>query len=132
MKQQMKTGTLRVPASQSHTAICDLSNLAFPLSGAKWYRMLLSLCVISLLTAKKVLHIEQADDLSPDDLFHFNRRNSIPCAIGWTDVPCIPTRSLPLYPADRILLYIDGILFTLKHYFLESPEKHARPPSQEN
>src|SRR5581483_9991983 len=47
MKQQMKTGTLRVPASQSHTAICDLSNLAFPLSGAKWYRMLLSLCVIT-------------------------------------------------------------------------------------
>lgn len=61
------------------------------------------------LTEEDALRIEQADELSPDDLSHFNRRNRITCAIGWTDFPFIPTRSLPLHPGDRLLLCTDGI-----------------------
>lgn len=64
------------------------------------------------LTEAEALRIEQAElanDLSPDDLSHFDRRNKITCAIGWTDFPFIPTRSLPLHPGDRILLCTDGL-----------------------
>ncbi|HEY7418919.1 MAG TPA: PP2C family serine/threonine-protein phosphatase, partial [Ktedonobacteraceae bacterium] len=64
------------------------------------------------LTEKEALRIEQAeqaDDLSPDDLSHFARRNRITCAIGWSDFPFIPTRSLLLHPGDRVLVCTDGI-----------------------
>ena len=64
------------------------------------------------LTEEEALRIEQAglaDDLSPDDLAHFARRNRITCAIGWSDFPFIPTRSLPLHPGDHILLGTDGL-----------------------
>lgn len=64
------------------------------------------------LTEEEALRIEQAkqaDDLSPDDLSHFARRNRITCAIGWSDFPFIPVRSLPLHPGDNILLCTDGL-----------------------
>lgn len=64
------------------------------------------------LTEEEALRIEQAelaDDLSPDDLAHFARRNRITCAIGWSDFPFIPTRSLPLRPGDCVLLCTDGL-----------------------
>jgi serine/threonine protein phosphatase PrpC len=59
--------------------------------------------------ALRIEQAEQADNLSPDDLPHFDRRNRITCAIGWSDFPFIPTCSLPLHPGDRILLCTDGL-----------------------
>ena len=64
------------------------------------------------LTEEDAWRIEQtvqAEDLSPEDQEHFMRRNQITCAVGWSDFPSIPVRSLLLLPGDRILLCTDGI-----------------------
>ena len=65
-----------------------------------------------ILSEQEALRIEQAEqaaDLSPDDRSHFDRRNKITCAIGWTDFPCIPTHSLQFHPGDCLLLCSDGL-----------------------
>jgi len=65
-----------------------------------------------LLSREEAQRIEQAQaasDLSPADLRHFERRNQITCAVGWTDFPCIRTSSHNLLPGDRVLLCTDGV-----------------------
>jgi serine/threonine protein phosphatase PrpC len=64
------------------------------------------------LTEEEALRIEQAEqaeDLLPEQQAHFARRNTITCAVGWSDFPRIQTSSLALFPGDRVLLCTDGI-----------------------
>lgn len=65
--------------------------------------------ILSEKEAWRIEQAEQAADLSLDDRSHFDRRNRITCAIGWTDFPLIPTHSLQLHPGDGVLLCTDGL-----------------------
>lgn len=65
-----------------------------------------------LLTEEDAWRIEQGEqreDLSQEDQAHFERRNQITCAVGWSDFPTIPVHSYPLLPGDQVLLCTDGL-----------------------
>lgn len=65
-----------------------------------------------LLSREESWRIEQArsaQGLSSRDKEHFDKRNKITCAVGWSDFSSIPTRSLALLPGDRVLFCTDGV-----------------------
>lgn len=81
-----------------------------------------------MLSREESLRIEQAEyaaDLSKEDLLHFERRNKITCAVGWTDFSTVQTQSLTLVSGDRILFCTDGVHDNLTDREIEELLKDA-------
>ncbi|WP_040445725.1 PP2C family protein-serine/threonine phosphatase [Ktedonobacter racemifer] len=57
----------------------------------------------------RIEQARNAHDLSPCDKEHFEKRNKITCAVGWSDFSSIPTRCVALQPGDRIVFCTDGV-----------------------
>ncbi|WP_236038862.1 PP2C family protein-serine/threonine phosphatase [Ktedonobacter robiniae] len=64
---------------------------------------------LSVDESRRIEQARNAQDLSSCDKEHFEKRNKITCAVGWSDFTSIPTRSLALLPGDRVVFCTDGI-----------------------